>query len=91
MKKFVSMLLALTLMLMLGCAQAEDATSATTVRIGALKGPTAMGMAQMMQAAVEGESGYQFTIAGAADELTALLVKGELDAAAVPANLASVL
>ncbi len=89
MRKLVSMLLALTLMLAMVGAQAEEATSVNTVRIGALKGPTAMGMAQMMQSGEE--SGYQFTIAGAADELTALLVKGELDAAAVPANLASVL
>ncbi|MDY4200187.1 MAG: ABC transporter substrate-binding protein, partial [Candidatus Fimadaptatus sp.] len=36
-------------------------------------------------------SNYQFTIAGAPDEITALLVKGELDVAAVPSNLASVL
>lgn len=91
MKKLVSILLALTLMLMMGCAQAEDTTSEIAVRIGALKGPTAMGMAQLMQSAADGETDYQFTIAGAADELTALLVKGELDAAAVPANLASVL
>ena len=50
MKKLVSMLLALTLVLIMGCAQAEDSTSETTaVRIGALKGPTSMGMAQMLK------------------------------------------
>ena len=92
MKKFVSMLLALTLVLIMGCAQAEDSTSETTaVRIGALKGPTSMGMAQMLKDAADGNSNYQFTIAGAPDEITALLVKGELDVAAVPSNLASVL
>lgn len=92
MKKLVSMLLALTLVLIMGCAQAEDSTSETTaVRIGALKGPTSMGMAQMLKDAADGNSNYQFTIAGAPDEITALLVKGELDVAAVPSNLASVL
>ena len=92
MKKLVSLLLVLTLMLAVGCAHAEDATSTeTAIRIGALKGPTAMGMAQLLEASAAGENAYQFTIAGAADELTALLVKGELDVAAVPANLASVL
>ncbi len=92
MKKLVSMLLALTLALIMGCAQAEDSTSETTaVRIGALKGPTSMGMAQMLKDAADGNSNYQFTIAGAPDEITALLVKGELDVAAVPSNLASVL
>ena len=92
MKKLVSMLLALTLVLIMGCAQAEDSTSETTaVRIGALKGPTSMGMAQMLKDAADGNGNYQFTIAGAPDEITALLVKGELDVAAVPSNLASVL
>ena len=92
MKKLVSMLLALTLVLIMGCAQAEDSTSETTaVRIGALKGPTSMGMAQMLKDTADGNSNYQFTIAGAPDEITALLVKGELDVAAVPSNLASVL
>lgn len=92
MRKLVSMLLALTLVLIMGCAQAEDSTSETTaVRIGALKGPTSMGMAQMLKDAADGNSNYQFTIAGAPDEITALLVKGELDVAAVPSNLASVL
>ena len=92
MKKLVSMLLALTLVLIMGCAQAEDSTSETTaVRIGALKGPTSMGMAQMLKDTADGNSNYQFTIAGAPDEIMALLVKGELDVAAVPSNLASVL
>ena len=50
-----------------------------------------MGMAQMLKDAADGNSNYQFTIAGAPDEITALLVKGELDVAAVPSNLASVL
>lgn len=91
MKKLVSMLLALTLVLVMGCAQAEDSTSETAVRIGALKGPTAMGMAQMLKDTADGSTNYQFTLAGAPDEITALLVKGELDVAAVPSNLASVL
>lgn len=91
MKKLVSMLLALTLVLVMGCAQAEDSTSETAVRIGALKGPTAMGMAQMLKDTADGNTNYQFTLAGAPDEITALLVKGELDVAAVPSNLASVL
>jgi len=34
---------------------------------------------------------YEFTLAASADEVTPLLIKGELDMACVPANLASVL
>lgn len=61
------------------------------MRVGALRGPTAMGMVRLMQNAETGDSAgrYEFQIAGTADELAPLLVKGELDAAALPANLAA--
>ena len=60
----------------------------------ALKGPTAMGMVQLMDSAEAGSvngNSYTFTIAASADEVTPKLVQGEADIAAVPANLASVL
>lgn len=69
-------------------------TTDTAVRVMALKGPTAMGLVELMN---ESESGavngndYEFTIAASADEVTPKLVQGEADIAAVPANLASVL
>ena len=82
-RKFLSLLTVLAL-LALPVALAES----TPVRVGALKGPTAMGMVQMM----ENKAGaYDFTLAAAPDEIVPLLVKGELDIAAVPANLGSVL
>ena len=59
--------------------------------IAALKGPTAMGLVQAMDKADQGDLPYNFTLAGAADEVPPLLIKGELDMACVPANLASVL
>ena len=64
-----------------------------TFRIGGLKGPTTMGMVRFLKDAEDGNSDIDvdFTIAGAADELTPKLIKGELDIVAVPANLASVL
>jgi NitT/TauT family transport system substrate-binding protein len=63
------------------------------LRVAALKGPTAIGMVKVMEDASAGTSAneYNFTIAGTADEISAGLVKGELDIAAVPCNLASVL
>ena len=64
------------------------AEKAAPVRVGALKGPTAMGMVQMM---ADKADAYDFTLATAPDEIVPLLVKGELDIAAVPANLGSVL
>ena len=62
--------------------------------IAALKGPTAMGLVKLMQESENGETSgndYTFTLAGAADEVTPALIKGELDMACVPANLAAVL
>ena len=47
-----------------------------------------MGMVKMMSDAPDA---YDFTISAAIDEITPKLVKGEVDIAAVPANMASVL
>lgn len=77
-----SLALMLALMLSVGCAAAES------IRVAALKGPTAMGMVELMR---DGVDRYEFTLAAAADEITPLLVQGRLDVAAVPANLAAVL
>ncbi len=64
-----------------------------TVRMGALKGPTGMVMARMMSMTETGSADYNndYELAASADVLTPLLLKGELDVACVPANLASVL
>ena len=62
--------------------------------IAALKGPTARGLVKLMKDSESGETtgnGYTFTLAGSADEVTPALLKGELDMACVPANLAAVL
>ena len=64
-----------------------------TIRIGGLKGPTSIGLLNLKNRAMAGEAGqnYEFTMATAADEITTALVKGELDIALIPANVASVL
>lgn len=61
--------------------------------VGALKGPTAMGLVKMMErrGAAASTSPWNFHLAGSADELTPRLIKGELDIICVPANLAAVL
>ena len=82
-RKMISLFVVLAL-LALPVALAET----SPVRVGALKGPTAMGMVQMME---DKADAYAFTLAAAPDEIVPLLVKGELDIAAVPANLGSVL
>lgn len=65
----------------------------TTIRLGGLKGPTTMGMVKLLDDAENGltKNDYQFQMAASADELTPLLLKGELDILAVPVNLGAVL
>lgn len=71
---------------------AEAAEAPVTVRLGAMTGPTGIGMVKLFRTADEDpESGYSYTIKGAADELTPLLLQGELDIVSVPSNLASIL
>ena len=65
-------------------------TAGAALRIAGLKGPTTMGLCNLI-ADSEGSGRYDFTMYGAADEIVPLLVKGELDAAAIPANLAATL
>ena len=65
----------------------------TSVRVGSLKGPTSMGLAQLMDRAEKGETenDYTFTMAGKADELVGSVANGDLDIVLVPANVASIL
>lgn len=72
----------------------ETESEPVDVKVTALKGPTAMGMVQMMDDADNGKidsENYQFTIAASIDEVTPSISQGETDIAAVPANVSSVL
>ncbi|WP_330635905.1 ABC transporter substrate-binding protein [Faecalicatena contorta] len=72
----------------------ETESEPVDVNVTALKGPTAMGMVQMMDDADNGKidsENYQFTIAASIDEVTPSISQGETDIAAVPANVSSVL
>lgn len=71
----------------------EDSYEKVDVKIAALKGPTALGMLDMMHQADEGTApdNYQFTLAGSPDEILGSIIKGEYDIAALPTNVASVL
>lgn len=62
-----------------------------SVKIAALKGPTAMGLTYLMDNAEETGIPYDFTIAAAVDEISPMLIQGTTDLACVPANLASVI
>ncbi len=65
----------------------------TKINIAALKGPTGIGMARLMEQAADGQTKneYNFTVSGAPDDVTAKVINGEYDIAAVPTNVASVL
>lgn len=67
---------------------------AVEVRVAALKGPTAMGMVKFMndvdQQLITDEA-YSFRIVASPDEVTPQIAQGNLDIAAVPANLAAIL
>lgn len=72
----------------------EEPTEPVAVRAVALKGPTAMGLVRFMSEAEAGnaaDNDYTFQIMASPDEVTPLIAKGEVDIAAVPANLAATL
>ncbi len=61
-----------------------------TLRIGTLKGPTGMGMAKFLTDN-NTDKKYEISLYGAPEDITAALISGSLDAAAVPVNLAAVI
>ena len=92
MKKIISAIVICVLCLAtaVACGKEEEPTS---VRIGSLKGPTSIGLVELMERAEydETENNYTFTMEVAADTLLTQMVQKELDIALVPANVASVL
>ena len=69
----------------------EEPAEPVTIRIGALKGATTIGMVKLIDDIDKGltANDYEFTMAAAADELTPKLLKGELDVLALPVNAAA--
>lgn len=79
-------------------ASEEEETAAPlsateSLRIAGLKGPTTMGLVNLLSMEQAGTAAmdYDLQLYGAADEIVPLLIKGELDMAAIPANLAATL
>lgn len=89
-KILVSMLLISMLSALVACKK-EEVTA--DIRVGSLKGPTSIGLVELMERSENKETGneYTFTIETAADTLITQMVQKELDIALVPANVASVL
>ena len=91
-KKLLSLLLSAALLLSVLACGASAKTSAA-VRIAGLKGPTTMGLVNLLEMEKKGTASldYDLQLYGAADEIVPKLIKGELDMAAIPANLAATL
>lgn len=93
-KKILSLLLAATLLLLPACgATAKGMSAEGPVRIAGLKGPTTMGLVNLLDMEQQGTAAldYDLQLYGTADEIVPGLIKGELDMAAIPANLAAAL
>lgn len=74
-------------------APVEPEFSGAEIKVGMLKGPTGMGAAWLMEQSELGLTlnSYEFTVAGAADEITGQLIQGGIDIAALPTNAISAL
>lgn len=88
--RMFAMIAGLLLGMLAGCGRQAGPGA---VRVGGLKGPTSMGLVFLQEQARDGQAAqeYAFTMAAAADELLPLMIKGELDIALIPANVAGVL
>lgn len=79
-------------MILPACGGAGKQDKPEKIRVAALNGPTGMGMVKMMEdAQVNEDSSYEFSTYGAPDELLGKVINGEVDIAALPTNMASVI
>lgn len=105
MKKIIAFILALCALTMLAAcnpvgtnpqettANESGLDTSLEIRISVLSGTTGMGIAPLMKSAKDGNEplNYKITVATAADQISPLIISKNLDIAAVPTNLASVL
>lgn len=95
MKKTLSIILAVifavSAVIMTSCTKTE--AKPEQIRVYTLMGPTGMGMAKLISDNKESKTKqtYTFNIASAPDQISAEVIKGDFEIAAVPVNLASVL
>lgn len=90
MKKFFKIFLLISVLLLIISCKGKEKSS---VRLGTLKGPTSMGLSSLIDKSHNGETSlsYDVTLSALPEEISTLFLKGDLDVATVPVNLASVL
>ncbi len=98
MKNIKGLLVAVIILLIGACSTAApgvvNETAKVDVNVIALKGPTAMGLVKFMDDSDNGlitGNNYNFEILSAVDEVAPKIIKGEVQIAALPSNLASVI
>ncbi|WP_251859757.1 ABC transporter substrate-binding protein [Clostridium sp. Marseille-Q2269] len=94
----IAFLLVFSVLLVTGCSNntekkeetntVESSSKKEKIKIATLKGPTGMGMVKLIE---ENKDDYDISLFDAPDQLVSKIVSGEVDGAAVPSNLASVL
>lgn len=79
--------------LLTACGAAGPKQEEAAIRLASLKGPTTMGLVKLLDDSEAGTASceIQSEIYGTADEISALLINGTVDIAAIPANLAAIL
>lgn len=101
MKKLISLLMSCVMFASLtACSKTEPSSSqpepvevfeGASVNLGLLKGPTGMGAVYLLGEDAETVNDYNWTLFSSPADVTAKIISGELDIAAVPTNLASTL
>ena len=93
MKKTVACVLTAVLIVAMAIGCSPKPTEKISVNIGAIQGPTGIGMVHLMKADSAGTAAneYEFTVSSVPQDIGNLLASGNLDIAAVPTNLAAAL
>lgn len=89
--RILALLMAVLMVMSLAaCKEKTEEGATVTPNVYTLKGPTGMGMAQMISENKE-DAKYNFTVAASPEEITTAIISKDADIAACPVNLASVL
>lgn len=88
-----TLILVISTLFAAGCSNNSNNSSSkqnqkAKIKVAALKGPTGIGMVKLME---DNKSDYDISVYDSPDQIVSKVVSGDVDVAAVPSNLASVL